>query len=183
MERKQIEDFIQSIFLSFSLKLYHESQVTDEYGDTLFSFPDCCKLASNILSTYLNIVTDGDFKCVYSSSAKYSHSWCQSDSLNLVIDITGFQFDDDIYNKPKLSIFHEAKYSDDELRKELAERKFVYTIEEYIKLRCEYFMFPSVIINDTVIQNKEHCLSIDSFFSFLCNNFTSFTKNLDIINY
>lgn len=185
MKREVVCCFIRNIYLPFCQNLYYyATEKKDCYEDSIFCFPDCCKLASNIMSTFLNITTDGDFQCLYSKSAKYPHSWCQSNNLNIVIDITGFQFDDDVTKGKKIYRFHASKYTEDELQVELANREYIYTLEEYRKKRFEYFIESPIKISDTPIgDNAEYFLTPESFEKFLSGNLDVFLKNPENTSY
>ncbi len=195
MNRETIVDFISDIFVPFSLLLYEKSNKNEaidceaEFDDEdymiepTFSYPDCCKLASNIISTFLNLVSDEHFDCCYSTQARYSHSWCQSNNLDIVIDITGFQFDDDIFRKSKFHEIHQKKYTEQELQDILNTRDYIFTISEYRKRRMEYFLSPCSKIPDTVLMKSGYSLDRDSFLSFLDSNFETFKRNEELMNY
>ena len=99
MVQKDIEHFINEIYFDYCLFLYKyewESIYTDN-GYTLcennsLNFPYCCKFASNILSTYLSLVTGYDFHNYAIKMPILEHSWVECKELSLIIDITGFQY-------------------------------------------------------------------------------------------
>ncbi len=164
MKRETIIGFIKEIFIPFSVELYKASKVYDpETEDKTLYYPDCCKLASNILSTFLNLVTDAKFECSF-SEAKYVHSWCSSRILDLVIDVTGFQFDEDLWNnRSKLDKFHNTELSIQELEHELNNRAFIFSLSEYTIHRKEFFIIEIQTIPDTPVKKKDYSLTVDSF--------------------
>ena len=184
MNRETIVKFIKEIFIPFSVELYKASKVDDpETEDKTIYYPDCCKLASNILSTFLNLLTDAVFECSF-SEAKYVHSWCCSNGMDLVIDVTGFQFDEDLWNnRSKLDKFHNTELSLQELVHELNNRTFIFSLSEYKTHRKEYFITEIHTIPDTPVTKKDYSLTAESFFRFLNDNYKTFINNKMLITY
>ena len=184
MKRKAIIEFISEIFIPFSVELYKASKVDDpETEDKIIYYPDCCKLASNILSTFLNLVTDAEFECSF-SGAKYVHSWCFSNRMDLIIDVTGFQFDEDLWNnQSKLDKFHKTELSLQEVENEISNRTFIFSLSEYKVQREEYFTIEIHTIPDTPVKKRDYSFTVDSFFRFLTDNYETFIDNKMLTTY
>ena len=148
--------------------MYSYSSPEDETINSLL-FPVCCAQASNIISSFLSCVTNYNFRTVGATNFTNStHFWCICDELDLIIDMTYFQFDSDCGTIKKLLINRDL--SPDELDDLLLDKiKIHYTIEEYKK---EFYPFFSDLIvqyapsNLSIASDEDYSLSYHSFFSF-----------------
>lgn len=168
MNREDIISFLDDIYLDFYKKMYSYSSPEENTINTLL-FPVCCAQASNLISSFLSYVTKYNFRTVSATNfTNHTHFWCICDDLDVIIDMTYFQFDSDCGTIKNQLIDREL--SPDELEDLLFDKtKFHYTIEEYKK---EFYPFFIDLIeqyspsNLSIAPDENYFLSYRSFFSF-----------------
>lgn len=184
MTRNDIIHFIDTIFIDFCKKLYmYRDPITDKKN--IVKFPYCCAQASNIVSSFLSIATGIDFRTVgMTNSTKITHFWCECCVLDLVIDITYFQFDLDWCNglKDEFCYYKRNPSELDELLK--TKTMYHYTIDEYKKHFNPFFenlLQTYAPTNLNVSPNESYSLNYESFFMFFNRYIDTILNKEDLV--
>lgn len=184
MIRDDIVHFIDTIFIDFCKRLYtYCDPITGKQNAV--DFPYCCAQASNIISSFLSVSTGYEFKTIgMTSSYRITHFWCKCEALDLVIDITYFQFDDDWCMGLK-DEFAQCKRDPDELDTLLkAKTRYHYTIDEYREYAFPFFENRLATYSPTnliVSSNENYFLNYESFFDFFVRYINTIRRKQDLV--
>lgn len=185
MKNGEIISFINEIYIDYCLFLCNvkwEVKIDDcnYIEQCTLNFPFCCKMASNIISSFLSLVTNYSFECHSIKMHMTEHSWAQCDDLDLIIDITGFQFNS-INQVKKLFSNYISEVND--IKEFLSQQKFIYNFCEYRKIIPQVNQNNSYIIDNTSLSKDKYYLSYASFFEFLKENIKRFYDNSVLLSY
>lgn len=108
---KEVADFLEDIKNDYGWFLYsYDFQEKENTGYRRISYPYCCLLSSQLISSFLYVHFSNDTNCIYDmikfSNGKYGygHSW--STFNKEIVDFTHFQFEgcgDSLKSETKIS--------------------------------------------------------------------------------
>lgn len=130
--RSTITKFCEEIKIDFILFLYHKK----------ISFPYCCKLSADLLTSFFQMVYDEKFQYICTTRPKvYNHAWTyySDESEEFIIDFTELQYKS---KGDTCKNIKENKYSDIELSEIIRDLQVVFDPEETYMFMTYDFMYP-----------------------------------------
>lgn len=166
--KSEIVSFCNKIKNKYCLFLFHNN--FGENGEVQYcTFPYCCKLSADIITSYFKLCFGDKFKYIYTTNSNvYNHAWTlyEDDNEKFIIDFTDFQhgIDNEVREK-----FIKHKISDEEILNEISKREVVIDVEETYYYGLDSIMCPKEqqccgVKNNTV---KNINLSEEKFSEFL----------------
>lgn len=155
--RNEIEKFCEEIKLDYFIYLYKK-------GNSL-SFPKCCKLSADIITSFLKIVCNDRFKYICTTRENaYNHAWTYyKDQLEeFIIDFTNLQ-----YTNSSSELIRQGKLSVEELRDILEKEKVVFNPEDTYMYLTYDWMYPKEQKCFGILENFNGILSKSCFMEYL----------------
>lgn len=92
---RELDVFLQAIKQDFCWVLYSYEYVDTRIGSYYektqrASFPFCCKLSAQLVSSFLYANYSNETECIYATGKRIEHGWTVCE--NTIIDYTDFQF-------------------------------------------------------------------------------------------
>jgi hypothetical protein len=155
--RNVIEEFCQEIKVDYFIYLYNK-------GNSL-SFPKCCKLSADIITSFLKMVCDDRFKYICTTRVNaYNHAWTyyKDQQEEFIIDFTNLQ-----YTNSNSELIRQGKFSVEELRMILVKEKVVFDPEETYMYITYNWMYPKEQKCFGILEKFSGSLSKNSFMEYL----------------
>lgn len=173
MNKIEIETFLKSIQVVFCQYLYKYKYKFEIESNVHFNnkknwcrleYPFCCKLASNIISSYLTIHSGYTCKCVYTLNFS-THCWCECEELGMAIDYTGLQYK---LSSDEKEMFKNHSITEECMNDILSRSKIVFEICDYT-FRQNYYDLGYI---DNLALNKAKSITsnqwtLDSFMNYV----------------
>lgn len=129
---KELDVFLQAIKQDFCWILYSYEYVDTRMGSVhestqRASFPFCCKLSAQLVSSFLYAKYSNETECIYATGRGIEHGWTVCDDT--IIDYTDFQFQSS-FNE-HCDRFKNYDVSEEELKRIVSGYDIYYTSEEH----------------------------------------------------
>lgn len=167
--RKEITEFCDEIKKDFSLFLYHKK----------IKYPYCCKVSADLISSFLQMVYDGNFKYICTTGRGYNHAWTlyNDGEEEFIIDFTDFQ-----HTKKEISKRLEYnEVSDKELLEFIQGEKVVFDKKETYMYLTYLFMPPEEQTCNGLIDGCKMELNKKCFIEYLQFKYDDVYNNTDYL--
>lgn len=168
--REEIERFCNDIKVEYCLFLY-------EKGDDI-SFPYCCRLSADLITSYLKMVCSEKFQYIGTTNRKlYNHAWTLYDDgeENFIIDFTHLQYT----NEKNARRMKEHKFLNFDFEKIIKMEKVVFNSKEICMYGCDEYMYPKKQKCYGIINGFRGQMCKDNFFLYLKKSYNVVYSNTE----
>lgn len=158
--RKEVTQFCEEIKFDFILFLYNKKT----------SYPYCCKLSADLITSFLQMVYDQKFQYICTTSKRYNHAWTyyRDEKEEFIIDFTELQYK---VNADICKNIKDNKYNDIELSEIIQNEKVVFDPENTYMYLTYDFMQPKEQNCYGLIKGKKMELTKKCFMEYLLSKY------------